>query len=814
MFSATITYIIKSARRRWRRLKSLRRVDPIIHGEEVISLPPINTATGPKEFGERGLSHLEKYRRLGTLDHLTEAIECFSRALAMTPDDNPDWQNWLTKLGMTYGERFRRLCTLEDLEKSIEHSSRALASIPDGPDISDRLAILAGSYGDRFRLLGDLEDLDKSIEYNSRALAYTPYGDPAISYRLDNLAASYNNRFQRLGNLDDLKKSIGYNSSALSLTDGNPSLSYRLNNLGGSYMNRFQHLRDLEDLEKSIEYFSRATALTPDWHPDVSSRLTALGGSYDARFQRLGELEDLEKSIEHLSRALASTPDGHPGLPNRLAALGGSYNARFKRLGNPEDLEKSIEYQTRALASTPDGHPDLPARYFNYALSTLSQYDSTSDISHLHTSLHSLRTASHLLSGAPNDKFEYALKWASLASQYPHLNILEAYQAVIDLLPQFLWLGVTANQRRQKLSTTSNLAVSAACAAISSSDYSLALEWLEYARCIAWNQSLMLRSPLDQLQSSHPDLATRLETIANQLHNSTFEVQVVARWSDATTCTPEQAGQQRLRLANEYHSLLTQVRQLPEFEDFLQPVRVNKLIRAARNGPIVVINCHTDRCDALFILPGHDNVEHLHLPNFTDQKAQQARSDLETSLRYMNRGERGVRRQLEESISMDEDRLESVLSVLWNDIVKPVLDYLGYSNDVPSESLPHITWCPTSTLSFLPLHAAGDYTQSRSRVFDYVISSYTPTVTALLDNNPSIPDPDCRHLTVGQANTPGHSPLPGTTQEAAHIKARAHHLAQYSQLLDAQATTTSVLDAMEHHHWVHLACHAHQNVND
>ncbi|KAL5639651.1 hypothetical protein ACGC1H_006306 [Rhizoctonia solani] len=41
-----------------------------------------------------------------------------------------------------------------------------------------------------------------------------------------------------------------------------------------------------------------------------------------------------------------------------------------------------------------------------------------------------------------------------------------------------------------------------------------------------------------------------------------------------------------------------------------------------------------------------------------------------------------------------------------------------------------------------------------------------------------------------------------------------HTKAEYSQLTNDQATTTAVLEAMEQHDWVHLACHAHQNVDD
>ncbi|KDN43578.1 hypothetical protein RSAG8_05955, partial [Rhizoctonia solani AG-8 WAC10335] len=153
-----------------------------------------------------------------------------------------------------------------------------------------------------------------------------------------------------------------------------------------------------------------------------------------------------------------------------------------------------------------------------------------------------------------------------------------------------------------------------------------------------------------------------------------------------------------------------------------------------------------------------------------------------------------------------------MLAVLWYDVVKPVLDFLGFTNCVPVGNLPHITWCPTGALTFLPLHAAGDYDHPQSRVFNYVISSYTPTLTALLESTPHSLTCDSRVLAIGQASTPGHSPLPGTTRELANVRCRVENKAGYSQLIDNQAT--AVLDAMEQHDWVHLACHAHQNVND
>ncbi|CAE7197259.1 unnamed protein product [Rhizoctonia solani] len=261
----------------------------------------------------------------------------------------------------------------------------------------------------------------------------------------------------------------------------------------------------------------------------------------------------------------------------------------------------------------------------------------------------------------------------------------------------------------------------------------------------------------------------------------------------------------------DYHSLLTETRQLAGFEDFLQPIKADALLSAAQHGPIVIINCHKDQCDALIILPEHSQVRHLALLNFTEKMAQRAQSDLEGSLRQKQPRQRGfsVLHKPRSDYSMCR-----VLESLWHNIVRPVLDCLGYMDGTPQKPLPHITWCPTGPLSFLPLHAAGDYSQPGLRVFEYVISSYTPTLSALLAHTPSLLNPSSRVLAIGQAATPGCNPLPGTIQELALLKTHVQNAGEYMQLTGHQATTTAVLDAMERHDWVHLACHAHQNIKD
>jgi CHAT domain-containing protein len=123
--------------------------------------------------------------------------------------------------------------------------------------------------------------------------------------------------------------------------------------------------------------------------------------------------------------------------------------------------------------------------------------------------------------------------------------------------------------------------------------------------------------------------------------------------------------------------------------------------------------------------------------------------------------------------------------------------------------LPHITWCSTGPLAFLPIHAAGCYDEPNSKIFDFAISSYTPTISALVAS-PQDPAKFRGILAIGQAETVGCAPLPGTIAELNAISKQAANL-RFTQMDGDSATAAAVLSEMEEHSWVHLACHARQN---
>jgi len=125
--------------------------------------------------------------------------------------------------------------------------------------------------------------------------------------------------------------------------------------------------------------------------------------------------------------------------------------------------------------------------------------------------------------------------------------------------------------------------------------------------------------------------------------------------------------------------------------------------------------------------------------------------------------------------------------------------------------MPHITWCLTGPLTFLPIHAAGTYDgKNGSKIFDYVVSSYTPTITALLSakRHPPRTTQAARLLVISQSATPHHMPLPGTVAEVDTIKALGNGTGRLdvTWLDNQEATTTAMLHHMKECNWIHLVC--------
>jgi CHAT domain-containing protein len=123
---------------------------------------------------------------------------------------------------------------------------------------------------------------------------------------------------------------------------------------------------------------------------------------------------------------------------------------------------------------------------------------------------------------------------------------------------------------------------------------------------------------------------------------------------------------------------------------------------------------------------------------------------------------------------------------------------------------------------FLPLHAAGIYDIGQEECCsDYVVSSYAPTLTALLRAQRSVPTLskfDAK-LVLAAAIKTTDSNLPtlwNVEDEISHVRATAKEAGTSvdDTYVDAGAVITSVTDALKDANLVHLACHGTQNAKD
>jgi hypothetical protein len=296
----------------------------------------------------------------------------------------------------------------------------------------------------------------------------------------------------------------------------------------------------------------------------------------------------------------------------------------------------------------------------------------------------------------------------------------------------------------------------------------------------------------------------------------------------------------RMSLAREWDELVDHVRELEGFKDFLRPPRLETLLPAAAKGPVAVINISQWRCDALIVTTTGVQVKELErlsaetvaekASDYLEvlQQVDKAFHELHAARQRYDSGDHGfdavwqfteANRAVQDAEHDRDQMLAAVLGWLWDDIAEPVLTCLGLvSAPQPGQSWPRLWWCPTGLLTLLPLHAAGHYTEdgqaSGPAVPDRVVSSYTPTLRALLEARRPLDSPpdDERILVVALAEAPGTVPLADVPRERELLTSL--FAGRHTILAGDAAMWEAVRDELPRHRWAHFSCHGGQDLAD
>ncbi|KAJ7182263.1 CHAT domain-containing protein [Mycena crocata] len=765
-------------------------------GEDALQLVPEDHPPKSSICYDLAISLRRRFEHLGQPDDLNRSICMLEDVLQSSNRPTGNARNFFS-LGQSLMDRFMRSGNLDDLNRCISITEDAVQSTPDNS--RDKLLMsenLGGHLWRRFEQLGNPDDLNRSISLLEDAVQRTPNPQPSKASAMNTLGNSLRARFWRFGDLGDINRAVVMGEKSVHLTpNGHPDKPLRFTNLGNSFVGRFQRIGDLKDLNSALLRTENAVYLTPDKHPEKPSRLTNLGSLLNIRFERLGEQNDLNRSISVADNAVQLTPDGHPHKPSRLHNLSNALFRRASQLGDPDDIKRSVSTGKEAVHLTPVGHPNKPVTLFNLGNALLCSFERLRDRDGLLQAISMFTLAACSKTGPAHIRFNAALLWAKCAKVTGHSSLLDAYEIAVGLLPELAWLGLSITDRHHHISMAGQAVRDAAAAAIASGQPERALEWLEQGRSIIWGQFLNLRSPIDMLTDKHPALATRLLSLSAQLDGS--GTRTTQSHLDMDSFVSQEAlpaiANRAHQAAHEREELLKIIHGLEGFSQFLLPKKFSQLSEAAQNGPVVVLNVSTERCDALIIMSGlGDEVMHISLPDFTPADAKGLTIALSSlvgrGLRLYGRRERGLNR---------ENQFEQTLSKLWLGVVRPVLHGMAITT-------------PTANLSRL----YGKDDVLGSKLSDFIISSYTPSLTALIESlrAPSKSQKALKLLAVAQPAALRQSLIPGTQQELNHIQRIAQGKVPILRLEENTATLERVQRGMRDSRWVHFACHGVQDV--
>ncbi|KZV66249.1 TPR-like protein [Peniophora sp. CONT] len=795
-----------------------------------VEVMPDNHPVKPLALSNYGASLLEHFTRTGEPGDLESAISSYHRALELTPDWHPNKPSSLSSLGNALRTRYERTEQLDDLERAIAVQRRAIQLTPhDHPDQSDWLNNFGLSLLVHFEHTGELESLEQAVSAHRSATELTPPDHPDQRVRYSNLGLSLLRHFERTGEIEDLKQAILAHRHAVELApDEHPDKPLHCNNLGISFMRLFERTGELDDIDQAISMLRSGVERIPNGHVEKPSMVHNLGTSLLLRYESAGDVVDHDEAIAAQQRAIQLAPEGQPNMTMLYNSLSCCLVHRYLRTRDLQDLRTAISTFHKTTEMSPEGDPFLSTCFTNLGAAHRLLFENTRTQADFDAAIQSFMTSATQSSGLPSERMKSAMRCTSMLSTYPAFSsttqLVSAHSRVIAVLPEVVWLGHGVKRRFDESAKYGEVVSAAVATAIGAGALTQAVEWLEAGRSLIWSQVLSLRTPLDELRESHADLASALHAVQVQLQQSVHSSLLPDSMNSLTTANgiPEIAtnpiADRHRSLVVEYEKLLKRIRSCPGFEDFLRPKELAALVPSSQllDGYVVFLNVHASRCDAL-ILSSTGDITLVPLDQLSLQRATELRRVWIKCIE--SEGVRSRASAKKGDFAGGLKPLKNCLKQMWSLIVEPVLHALNFkSRPVENERLPHIIWCPTGPLMQLPLHAAGLYNDTDDpRIYNLVVSSYTPSLSALKRSYDGLrePTPPRETLIVTQPATPYHAPLPGTMYEGVLLQEMLRASGYASKLLnDTEATVSSVGAVLNQYPWVHLACHGSQHPDD
>lgn len=662
--------------------------------------------------------------------------------------------------------------SVDTLYKAMAHANLARHGISD-----ENRPVLHGVHAeallDAYRLTGVEDYIDEAMELLSSVTAKGPNHDQIVVL----MARCLLTRAEGSTHTADVERAVELLRRHIAHTNGPRFMA------GQALLALFERTGRADLLDQAWQAFLAALNSVPEQHPDHRMALGHLSTVAMKAHRLSGEIEPLETAVGLRRRALALTTQADTDRAPHLDQLGYCLRKLYDTTREPDYLAEAITLFRAANDALPPRHPHRVAIGLSIAQALRATYLFTGDPACLTEAAERALAAGRTESGSVPTRIQVFDKAAhSLAALGQWAAATDAFDEAIALLPRIASRGRTRHDQYADLGSTVGLAASAASCAVNAGQPERALELLERGRGLLLNQRLTPGGELADLQRTDEGLMVDFQRMRRDFEAPIPELP-----------RPTTFGRDR---ETEWNVLLDTIRALPGLADFLRPPSARRLLDQLAETVVIPIPSEL-RCDAL-ILRDH-RVEVLPLPELSLAEAM-------ANLRLLQEATTAAHDPAVEAPARMRAQLvlAEVLDWLWRSVVGPVLARLGA--DGAAGQLPRVWWCPVGALAFFPLHAAQS--SIGESAIDRVVSSYTPTVTALarVRSRPRTARPGARSCVVAMRHTPGGPEALLTAEREAALA--AHALPDAWTGMDETATRHQVLERLAGSAYAHFACHA------
>lgn len=765
------------------------------------------------DLSNLGAALVIRFEQFGAATDLDAGITAIREGMEGLPDAHPYRVPMLSNLGVVLRMRFELSATLADLDDAISAGRLAVAAVPRGHrGRAGYLSNLGVSLRMRFERSGSLTDLDDAIGAGRQAVDATSPGAPEQAAHLSNLGVALLARSRLFGTIADLDEAITVIRGAVGASPARSTgQSASLSNLSSALLTRFERSAEPADLDAAVSAARQVVTAVPVGHPALAGYLCNLCWALRVRFEHSRALPDIDEAVSAARQAVAAAPYGHRARTLALDNLGAALMLRFERLQGLADINEAVDAGRLAVAGTPDSYRVRAGYLSNLVRALTKRFGRTGSQADVDEAIAAGRQGAAMPSAPPRTRVQAAAGWGSIAALAGRWHEAAAgFDAAVSLLGRVSPRSLVRRDQEHALESLAGLASDAAACCVRAGLTERAVELLELGRGILLGQALDTRTDLTDLASRHPILAERFTTLRDVLDTAidpaTPPVVSPARGDQPAGPlvggTRVEADRQQ-SVATAFDQVIAEIREQPGFAGFLRPPEIRDLLDAAADGPVVIVNVSRFGSHALIMTPGR-LLRLVPLDRLTLERTAYHTAGLLTALDF----------RIDETDT--QTGLTNTLGWLWDTIASPVLDELGLTRSPGGQSWPRIWWCLPGPLSFLPLHAAGRHhtraDPEPQTVMDRAVSSYTPTIRALLYARMSKPattgppDGDGELVVVAMPVTAGASDLPGAEREAAVLRQLLGSVVRV--LIGPQATPDAAVQAIARARWAHFACHA------